>query len=367
MTKTSLQNYTGKSLRYIWGKAKKYWQAHWYHKAVIVLVLFITLSVFTMYGIARWYAYTERNKPYVQGVSFIADYAQSLGVDPHQTMTALIDQVGVRNFRLVSYWNDIEPEQGKYNFDELDWEFKQVEAVHGHVTLSVGLRQPRWPECHVPSWVDASKPTDQWQAQLEQFMTTVITRYKNSPALDSYQVENEYFLSAFGTCQNFDRQRLVDEFNLVKQHDPHHTVIISRSNNALGTPINAPTPDEFGVSVYKRVWDTSITHRYVEYPFPPWFYGFLAGVQKMTTGKDMIIHELQAEPWPPNKQQIVDTPLVEQSKSLDAARLQTRFKYAHDSGIHEVYYWGAEYWYYRKVVLHDNSLWQVATNQFQGA
>jgi hypothetical protein len=26
--------------------------------------------------------------------------------------------------------------------------------------------------------------------------------------------------------------------------------------------------------------------------------------------------------------------------------------------------WGAEYWYYRKTVLHDDSLWNVASQQF---
>ncbi len=65
-------------------------------------------------------------------------------------------------------------------------------------------------------------------------MMAVVERYKNSPALQDYQVENEYFLKVFGECQNFDRQRLIDEVALVKKLDSKHPIVITRSNNGLG-------------------------------------------------------------------------------------------------------------------------------------
>ena len=147
--------------------------------------------------------------------------------------------------------------------------------------------------------------------------------------------------------------------------DNKHTVIVSRSNNALGIPIGKPKPDEYAVSVYKRVWDGRITHRYLEYPPPAWFYGFLAGAQKLHDGNNMIVHEMQAEAWAPNNKSITETSLAEQNKSLNADRMRGRFEYARDTGMREVYMWGAEYWYYRMVVLHDPSLWQVAEQQFK--
>jgi hypothetical protein len=195
-------------------------------------------------------------------------------------------------------------------------------------------------------------------------MTKIIEHYKDNPALDSYQLENEYFLKAFGKCTNFDRSRLVNEFNLVKHLDPDHTLIISRSNNGIGVPLGAPTPDEFGVSVYKRVWDKTITHRYFEYPFPAWFYGFLAGAGEIVSGKNIIIHELQAESWLPNGYDMKTAPLSEMNKSLDATRLKGRFDYARGTGIKTVDLWGVEWWYYRKEKLHDPSLWNVAEQEF---
>lgn len=353
--------------RFVWRWFKKYWRKNWFHKIVVVLVLTIALCVGTMYGIARWYIWTQRNVPLMLGASFIPDYAEALGVNPQQTLHAIIYDLGVHNLRFVSYWGDVEPTPGHYNFKTLDWEFAQADAAHAKVSLSIGLRQPRWPECHPPNWVNTAEPDSQWIPQLEQYMQAVVTRYKNNPALQSYQLENEYFLTAFGQCKNDDRNRLVNEFNFVKKIDPTHPVIISRSNNAIGLPIGQPTPDEFGVSVYKRVWDQYYTHRYVEYPFPAWFYAFLAGGGKILTGKNLIIHELQAEPWPPFGQQLTKTTIAQQNLSLSPAMLKNRFQYGEATGIKQIDLWGAEFWYYRKVKLHDPDLWNVAKQQYTAA
>jgi hypothetical protein len=335
----------------------------WLRRLVIGLVVLGVLATGTMYGIAQWYIQSDRSKPLEMGVSFIPDYAQSLGVDPQQTMDALTG-IGVKQFRLVSYWSDMERTQGQYDFSQLDWQFKKAEAAHAQVMLTVGLRQPRWPECHIPDWA-AKEPASQWQPQLEDFMKAVVERYKDSPALQQYQLENEFFLKGFGTCTDFSRSRLVSEYNLVKKTDPTHSIIVGRSNNALGFPVGQPQPDEFSISVYKRVWDAGFTHRYLEYPYPAWFYGYLAGVQKIFLHKDMVIGELQAEAWPPNGKQITQISLAEQNKSFNAQRFKDRIAYGKATGMRQIDLWGAEYWYYRLTVLHDPSVWNAAKQEFQ--
>lgn len=351
----------------IGGWCKWYWQKNWFHKIVVVLLLIIALSVGTMYGIARWYMWQQSDKPLVLGASFIPDYAEQLGVDPQATLHAMLTDLNIKHLRLVSYWSDVEPTQGHFDFSTLDWEFAQADAAHAQVSLSIGLRQPRWPECHPPSWVDTSKPDSQWEPALNQYLQAVIERYKNNPALQSYQLENEYFLKAFGQCQNFDRNRLVSELSIVKKLDPNHPVIIARSNNALGVPLGQPTPDEFGVSVYKRVWDQTITRRYFEYPFPAWFYAFLAGAEEIVTGKNTVIHELQAEPWPPYGESLQQTSIPVQNESLSPQRLKDRFQYGEATGIRQIDLWGAEFWYYRMVKLHDPDLWNVAKQEYAAA
>lgn len=330
---------------------------------VISLALIVAVTLAGMYGISQWYIHSEASKPLELGVSFIPDYASSLGVDPQENMDGLLN-IGVRHFRLVSYWSDAEVTQGTYDFSQLDWQFKKAEATKAKIILTVGLRQPRWPECHMPDWA-TSEPRSIWQPQLENYMQAVIERYKNSPSLDKYQLENEYLLKGFGTCTDFSRDRLVSEYNLVKRLDPKHQVIVGRSNNALGIPLGAPKPDMFSVSVYKRVWDAGVTNRYLEYPFPSWYYAFLAGSQKILLNRDMSIAELQAEAWAPNGLQVKDTSLAEQNKSLDGTRLKGRFDYGKATGMKQIQLWGAEYWYYRLKVLHDPSLWNVAEQEFQ--
>jgi hypothetical protein len=320
-----------------------------------VIFLFVTIS----YSAAVYYMQINRDKPYRYGATFIPDYARYLGTDPEETFDAMINDMGFRHFRLVSYWKNIEAEKGTYDFKELDWQFAKAEQSGSKVSLAIGLRQPRWPECHEPSWAKG-RPIGEWYPNLKTYMVAVIERYKNSPALDSYQLENEFFLDVFGDCPDFNRDRLVEEFNLVKATDPDHPVIVSRSNNIIGLPLGEPRPDISAVSVYKRVWDKEITYRYVEYPFPAWFYSSLAGGGKIMTGKDLIIHELQAEPWMPEGFDLRTSPLSEQDKTLSPDRLKDRIDYARATGIKEIDFWGVEWWYARKVVRGDSSVWDTA-------
>lgn len=335
-------------------------------KALILITAFVFLLSTFSYAIARRYQQIEAGKPLQTGVTFIPSYAESFGLNPEGVMDAIITDLGVRQFRLVSYWSIGEPEKGVYDFSTLDWQMKKAETSGAKVSLSLGLRQPRWPECHAPKFYDTSKPRVEWQPALEHYMSAVVERYKNSPALESYQLENEFF-NHFGQCYNFDRARLADELALVKRLDPKHPVIISRSNNYAGFAMRPPRGDVNGISLYRRVWDTSVTKRYFTYPFPSWHYAFLAGVQKMLYGQESVIHELQTEPWPPNGKNIVDISLAEQNKSFDAARFRSTTKFAEQTGIRHIDLWGAEYWYYRKQVLKDPSVWNEAKKYFEAS
>lgn len=332
---------------------------HFWRRLFLGFFAVLILAVSSMYGIAQWYIHSNSDVPLTMGATFVPDYARYFGLDPKTTFYAITHDLGVKKVRLVSYWDTIEPNQGTYNFDELDWQFQIAQQAGVKVSLAIGLRQPRWPECHEPAW--ASKlQGDSWQDPLYSFMTAVVNRYKNNPALDSYQLENEFFLKAFGQCTDFSRDRLVHEFDMVKALDPAHTLAVSMSNNAIGTPIGNPTPDTWSISVYKRVWDGVVTKRYFEYPIPAWYYAFRAGFTKITRGHDAFIHELQAEPWTPDTYGgITTTPIDEQDKSMNATILKNRIEYGRATGMKTIYLWGVEWWYWRLTVKNDPSLWNT--------
>lgn len=336
------------------------WQRGWRRRIAFIVAAVMVVLIGASYGVAQWYIHKHKDQPLVLGASFIPSYAESFGLDPHDTLQAMLSDLKLKQVRLVSYWSEIEPTPGHYDFSELDWQFAMAQKYGAKVSLSIGLRQPRWPECHEPSWITIDpKNRQSWEPQLYRFMEAVIKHYKNNPTLQDYELENEFFMKVFGECKDFDRNRLISEYNLVKAMDPKHHVIISRSDNWIGIPVGQPTPDEFAISVYKRVWDATFTHRYFEYPLPAWFYSALAGSEELLSGKDMMIHELQAEPWTPKGQSIVDTSVQEQYKSMNPQRLKDRIDYGKATGMRTIDLWGAEWWYYMKVKHNNPDVWNV--------
>ncbi len=328
-----------------------------------ILLALLLLNVGGMYGIAQWYIFKHRNEPQRIGVTFIPRYARYFDLDPQQTMQAMIDDLGVKHFRLVSYWDDIETSPGNFDFSDLDWQFEKAMAADVTISLAIGLRQPRWPECHHPAWTK-NRPIAEWYPDLKIFMQKVIERYGSNSQLISYQLENEFFMKVFGICPDHSRSRLVDEYEFVKSLDDDTPVIVSRSNNWIGIPINEPQPDQFAISIYKRVWDKGVTKRYFEYPMPAWFYGFLAGAGEIATGKSMIIHELQAEAWLPGSFNMRTAPIDEMYKSMNPKRLKDRFEYGRATGMREIDLWGVEWWYYMKQKRDAPELWDVAREEF---
>jgi hypothetical protein len=335
-----------------------------------LLILAAVFIFFTAcsYGVAQWYIHKHSNEPLIIGTTFVPDYADSFGLDQHETLNAIFSDLKIRHIRLVSYWKDIETSPGEYDFSKLDWQFALANKYGAKVSLAMGMRQPRWPECHEPSWIHVDPASkEQWQPQLNAYMRAVANHYKNNPALESYQLENEFFMKVFGECKDFDRGRLVDEFKMLKKEDPKHPILISRSNNWVGIPLGAPTPDRFSISVYKRVWDTTITKRYYEYPQPAWTYATLAGAEEIVSGRDMVIHELQAEPWPPRGQEIQNTTVDEQFKSMNPERMKNRIKFGEATGMRSLDLWGAEWWYWLKVKNGDPSVWNVVKDSVNQA
>ncbi len=341
----------------------------WTHRYRLRKIFLIGLAVWLVFYaqvwlVSNWYINKHHKEPLTFGVTFIPEYVRYFGLDSHQTLLAFRDDMGIKRFRLVSFWNEIEPHPGQYDFSELDWEMDAVQAVGGQMSLSIGLRQPRWPECHQPDWaVDLS--VQQRNDSVNNFLRAVVNHVKSRAGLKDYQLENEYFLSVFGICPYPERQQLISEFKLVKSLDPKRPIIMSLANNYFGIPTGQPRADQFGVSVYKRVWDQTVTHRYFEYPFSPRYYAWRAGLTEMFTGKSSMLHELQAEPWPPKGVGLKDASIAEQNKSMDAPRLKARVQYAIDTGFRDIDFWGAEWWYWRKEVKHDPSLWNVIKDELR--
>ncbi|MDO8598792.1 MAG: beta-galactosidase [bacterium] len=297
------------------------------------------------------------------GIQFSKTHAEWLGLDWRATYTALLDDVGVRQVRLGAYWPEVEPTSGAYAFDDLDWLMDESARRGATIVLAVGRRLPRWPECHIPDWARVLPEVEQRERVLA-VVRAVVERYRSHPALAMWQVENEAFLTLFGECVKTDPIFFRTERDLVRSLDAAHPMLITDSGELSMWMRAAEAGDLLGTTMYRVVWNPLVGYWSYDAIIPPAFYRVKAWLAGKPASR-MVVAELQAEPWIP-KGDIFSASLIEQRKSMDAARLHQHVAFARATGFTSVYLWGAEYWYWLKTVHGDASLWEAARGTFHG-
>jgi hypothetical protein len=278
------------------------------------------------------------------GMSFNTLYANELGLDWQQTYDAILDDLQVRHLRLAAHWPMIQPKPNVYNFEELDYQVNRAREVGATVVLAVGRRLPRWPECHIPTWVDNLSKEEQ-DERLLSYVETVVNRYKDNPAVIIWQVENEPFLEvfAFQHCGQLDTNLLDREIELVRSIDGTRPILVTDSGN-LGTWSGAYSRgDMFGTSVYVHFWNPELGQ--FRTLLSPWFYRAKDKAVRLIYGdKPTMLIELSAEPW--LLEPVVNVPLETQFTRMNLEKFEDIITYAKDTRYDKQYLWGAEWWYW---------------------
>ncbi len=308
-------------------------------------------------------AYKPVPEQIAYGMSFNTPYARELGLDWQETYDAIIDDLGVRRLRLAAHWPMVEPQDDVWNFKELDYQVKKAEEAGATIVFAVGRRLPRWPECHVPGWVDELDAEAQQAEQLT-YMTAVIDRYKDSPAIIYWQIENEPFLAlfAFEHCGPLDEDFLASEIALARELDPTRPILVTDSGN-LGTWAGAfRHGDAFGTSVYVHFWNPELGQ--FRTLLPPWFYRFKESLMELRYGKKpTFLIELSAEPW--LVAPVTEVPLAVQYTRMNLEKFNDILEYAKHTRYDTQYLWGAEWWYW----LHkqgEHAMWDRGKELFHG-
>ncbi len=320
----------------------------------ITIVLIIIIS-----AIFALYLFTGKTTPaenIVFGVTFSQKFAEEMNLDWRAAYLDVLDGLNVKKLRLVAYWDKVEPKQGEYFFDDLDWQIAQAEERGADIILAIGRKTPRWPECHSPEWVDSLTIPEQ-QERLLLTLTEIINRYQNNKAIKAWQVENEPFLKGFGECPKLDKQFLDREIALIRKLNTTGKTIIMTASGELSSWIQpAVRGDVLGTTLYRNVW-SDLLGRF-EYPILPVFYGKRAKSVKFFTGVErVIVIELQAEPW--SATSIQETSAKGQAKSMDLEKFKDVIEYARQTGLDEFYFWGVEWWYQKKEQGND-AIWSEA-------
>lgn len=294
------------------------------------------------------YLFSLRHIPekIIYGVSFSKFHTDELGLDWKETYLALLGDLGVKHFRFSAHWPNTEPQEGKYNFSELDFQMSEAQRHGADVILAVGRRLPGWPECHDPEWVKDLSLAKR-QEKLLKYVETTIVHYKNSPSLKYWQVENEPFLTFFSRsrCGKLDKNFLDQEIALVKKLDQKHPVLVTDSGE-LGNWLQAyRRGDVFGTSLYLYLWNHKLGP--LRYPITPAFFRVKQNFTNLILGKKpSMIVELEGEPW--LLQPIASTPVETQMQRMGIDKFKEVVKFASQTGFDRQYLWGAEWWYWLK-------------------
>jgi hypothetical protein len=327
-------------------------------KILGILGAVIALFLIVLFVLAR----KDVPEKIIYGMSYNVPYALELGLNPDEVFDAILEDLGVRHLRLAAHWTLIEPMPDQYDFSWMDADIKKAEAAGAQVIFGVGRRLPRWPECHVPPWAQALSWEDQ-QKEIREYIEAVVTRYKDSPAITHWQVENEPFLEVFAHehCGDLDEAFLKEEVALVRSLDSSRPILVTDSGN-LGMWQGAyRAGDSFGTSVYVYFWNPELGQ--FRTLLPAWAYRVKENVMSFLFGeKEAFLIELSLEPW--LIEPVVNVPLEAQFERMDIDKMDEILSYAEDTRFEKQYLWGAEWWYWLKEQGHSE-IWEHGQELFK--
>ena len=315
------------------------------------------------------------------GISFRPFQVEAFGLDGRATLQTLL-AYPFQLIRLGAYWSRIEPQAGEFDTSELDWQIEAAERARKQVILAVGaVKTFGYPEFFVPGhWLPqplregslvrpATHPTLLLGAT--QFITRIVTRYKNRAAIVAWQLEHEA-VDPLGWEHTW---RLADQFveselEALRVADPTRPVIMSgflptsspvrlsqwwrTRDQGDSLTVAARLADIVGIDYYPRHAPASIGPRtlYLAGADLPWQVALrerrFGSIR--TRGKRLMVAEGQAEPWetrttPPNpkRRAMYSCPPEQLVSNYNAAIGWSR----RDDPIYAYLFWGAEYWLLR--------------------
>ncbi len=299
------------------------------------------------------------------GITFSDKFAKQLGLDSQETLGAILDDLKPKKLRLVAYWDEIESKKGIYDFESLDWQLNEAKEHGADVILVIGMKVPRWPECHVPGWV-VNLAVEEREKALRSYIQELILHYRSRPEISMWQVENEPYLM-FGSCPIREPGFLGQEIAVAKSLDSVRP-ILTTDGGELGLWYKAAREgDVFGTTMYRQVYPRFIGPLLgpIEYPIGPSYFRIKERLVRRINNdfdKKFIVIELQGEPW--GKVLLPDLPVDEQYQLYSPDYFRDTIHYALNTGFEEYYWWGVEWWYWMKVRQGDTRYWEIAQDLF---
>ena len=341
-------------------------------KPVIPLILLIAAAL--LLGSESW-PHSQPVAP-LAGFSFSPETSVWAGRDPEQDLRELLEATQPDLVRLPVYWDDVQPLPDLLDYDSIDGllavvvDHNRAAQRPTRVVLTVGARNFLYPELHEPDWAGPREQPFLDDAQggdaYRQYFDASIVRYRTSPLLYAWQVENEPFDQVgneeTGTDQ-ISASQIEWEVGEVHRLDPAHQAVVTTYNglNVYVDLLNLYVPPEFlgvtydghpqaaldaadalGLDLYVDGPNVPYRHLATIYVREQWKQEILHFWAKRAAkqGKPLWLAEMQAQPW-----QDSDT---FKPKDLLASAVDYR-----QENLQVVLMWGVETWL-------DDPVWMSA-------
>ncbi len=328
---------------------------------LVLILLFVFSFLFYILKVAKHYP-ENINLEYEEGffgITYSKKQAEDLGLDWKEAYIDILDELKVKNIRIPVYWNEVEKEKSFFDFSDYIFMIEEGEKRDVEFILTFGMRVPRWPECHIPSWIDQNN-TDFLQERTLGLIKETIETFQTYESIVYWQVENEPLLNFFGVCPPADYRFLKEEINTVKEMDDR-PIIISATGELSFWAREAKVADILGTTMYRVVHNPIFG--YIRYPYSSSFYSAKAKFLKIEP-EEIFVIELQAEPWIP-KEKMTDFENEEYEKSFNIEQFKANAQTAIDTGFSKAYFWGVEWWYLKYKKGGDSSYWDLAKTFFR--
>lgn len=320
-------------------------------------------------------------EPVKIGTTFSGRQCVYFRLNPQRTLNEVL-KTRFDLIRLAAYWDEVEPQDGVYDFSGLDRQIAEAGSKQTPIVLTVGMKAPRWPEYFIPPWVlhqirlresaDVAK-SPLLRGRTLKFIETVVMRYRDDPAIRYWQVENEPMDRVGAGYWWIGPDFVKQEVELVRKLD-------TRDRPIMLTTVTYPNPllrgfmglflrhdsideslalcDILGVNVYPVVGHRWFMKKSYFWTSAEERQKYLTGVMKRAerAKKTVWVTELQAEPWEPDALVYTERDVP---PTANPAHLQQNVEEVRALGIDTILLWGAEYWQYRKVRYRDASWWEA--------
>lgn len=274
------------------------------------------------------------------GHTFSHRHTQSLGLDVAESFQFLL-KLKPNYIRLCSYWDELEPEPGSYDFSQLDQLIKRCIDTETQIVLTLGCKAPRYPEFFFPEWIKRKNTDDHTTQQaLFHFLEAAVKHFQDYTPITHWQIENEPLDEVWPDKTHLSVALLEQEITRIRRLDSRPiltTVWGNQTKRRNHLPQLQPISDILGIDVYFK-----------QYVMPHVYRGPEDTLKSLTKqinrlSKPVWITELQAEPWEKNQANYLrgDNP------SFTPRLLKDSFRKAHQLPVEAVFFWGYEYWYWR--------------------